>query len=260
MERREYTEGMRRAPIIALVLAAALTAAAMAQDRSAADKLFAERAAPKKLAAAADAYAAAKDEVMVARCCFLRIEIHDDLAEDKKAREKWIERGLAAGAAALGVNEPEEDPDKVDKKGVEALYWYAALYGRKTEMASIFSQAGMAKRFRKLCERAVALDGKVAHGGPHRMLGTFCAEAPGLLGGDDDKAKEQLDLAVKVGPDYFENRLLRAENVHLERDDKAAFEADLKAVIDAKDDVIPDLVPEQKRAKAAAKKLLDENR
>src|SRR5688500_2976980 len=85
-----------------------LAAAAFAADRSKADALFAKRADPKSLEAALEAYEQAGEHVMAARCAFLRIDLHEDLADDEDAREKWIERGLKSAVKALGGDEPEK--------------------------------------------------------------------------------------------------------------------------------------------------------
>lgn len=239
------------------ILTCVLAGAAVADTpKSKADQLFSKRDDAKSLEQAIDAYEAAGNHLMVARGAFQRIDLHDDLKDDDDARERWVDRGLKAGHAALGGGTPPEEREKFDKKDAEALFWYTALYGRKVELANIFRRPGMAGKFFELMKRLAALDGGVFYGGPHRILGNFYADAPGFMGGDKDKAKEEIEKAVKVAPDFLENRVARAEYVHLKRNDKAAFEKDLRAVLDAPDDVIPDVIPEQKRAKAAARELL----
>jgi hypothetical protein len=238
---------------------AGLVAPALAGDTAAADALFQKREDPTTLEAAIAAYEAAGTFTQAARACMQRLELHDDLEKDADARQRWIDRGLKAAAAALGVKDVHDALPRIAKQHVEALYWHNALYGRSIQLASIFSQAGMAKRFRLTCERLVALDGAIVHGGPFRMIGNFHAEAPGLMGGDNDKAIQELDRAVALAPDYYENRVIRARWLHAEiRKDRAAFRADLDYVLKGKDDVLPDVVPEQRRAKAAARKLLAE--
>ncbi len=229
--------------------------AAEGGDTSRADALFAKRDDPRMLEAAVDAYEAAGAPLMVARGCLERLELFDDVT-DEDARLRWIERGLKAGEKALGTDDVPGSLDRLKKPQAEALYWYAALYGRKIELSSVFSQSRMAKKFREMAERAAELDGTVFYGGPHRMLGSFYADAPWLMGGDWKKAILELDRAVEIAPNFFENRVTRAELADVHKKDRDAFRKDLQDVIAARDDVLPAVIPEQRRAKAAAKKLL----
>lgn len=250
---------MRAPPLailVSLLAGAAIAAADEPSLRVRADVLFAARDDAKKLEEAIDLYEGAGAHVMVARGCLLRIELHDDLDRDGDARERWIDRGMRAGERALGTPDPASGLEAIAKKDAEALYWYAALHGRKIEVSSIFRQAGMARRFRRMAERAAALDATVDHGGPHRMLGSFRARAPGLMGGDMEEAARRLDAAVALAPDRFEARVLRAELVHARRGDRKAFRADLERVLATAPEVLPDRLPEQRRAQADARRLL----
>lgn len=73
--------------------------------------------------------------------------------------------------------------------------WLGRAVGRKAEEANPFTAFGLARRVRAEFERAVALD---AGNLPARSdLSEFYLEAPGFLGGDKTKAKQQADYVAK---------------------------------------------------------------
>jgi hypothetical protein len=224
-------------------------------DRNKADALFAKREDPKSLEQAISEYEAIGDLTQAMRCCYLRIDLHDVKPDDQV---EWIDRGLKLGKRIFGTDDVVEKLDSIQKDKADALYWYAQLYALKIQHAWKVKQAFMAGNFRKMGERAVALDEAYNYGGPRRMLGNFLADAPGFMGGDEKRAVENLERAVELGPDYFENRMLRAELVHGKlRKDRAAFRKDLDAVINGKPEAVPDRIPEQKRQQHWARKLLE---
>lgn len=228
-------------------------------DLARAEALFAGREDPKKLESAAELFETAKEWTRAARACYQRITIHDDLDSDDDARERWIDRGLASGLRALGAKDADEVLEampRYEKPRAAALYWYAALYGRKIELVNVFRQAGMASTFRRLAARAAELDGACHHGGPRRMLGDFLCSAPGLFGGDEAKGAQELEAAIAAEPRYLEGYVLRAKRVRVAAKDRAGFRADLERVLAAPDDALPDVVPEQRVAKKRARALL----
>jgi len=102
--------------------------------------------------------------------------------------EQW-DRGIAACERARNL-----DPQK-------SLYylWLGRIYGEKADRAGFLSAAGLAKKVRGSFERAVEL-------GPRSWearadLAEFYLEAPSIVGGGKDKAREQADalLALKPG-------------------------------------------------------------
>lgn len=72
--------------------------------------------------------------------------------------------------------------------------WLGRAMGRKAEEANPFTAFGLARKVRAEFERAVALD---ANNLPARSdLSEFYLEAPGFLGGDKNKAKQQADYVA----------------------------------------------------------------
>ena len=74
--------------------------------------------------------------------------------------------------------------------------WLGRAMGRKAEDANPFTAFGLARKVKTEFERAVALD---ADNLPARSdLSEFYLEAPGFLGGDKNKAKQQADYIAQA--------------------------------------------------------------
>jgi cytochrome c-type biogenesis protein CcmH/NrfG len=74
--------------------------------------------------------------------------------------------------------------------------WLGRSYGEKADASSFFTAAGLAKKVRTEFERAVALDPKNAIG--RTDLAEFYLEAPGIVGGGQDKARAQAEALSKL--------------------------------------------------------------
>jgi tetratricopeptide (TPR) repeat protein len=80
-------------------------------------------------------------------------------------------------------------------------------YGRKAEQANWFSAFSLAKKSRREFEEAVRLN--PANFLAQSDLIEFYARAPGIVGGGDDKALQQIDALAKIDP--LEARLARVD-------------------------------------------------
>lgn len=165
---------------------------------------------------------------------------------------------LEGGKAAAEAADLDDALDKIGKNAAAILYWTALSYGQTIpRRLSVFKQPGAAKRLRRLFERCLALEETYFHGGPHRVLSDWHAKAPGILGGDSGEAREHAEAAVRLGPRFAENYVVRAENVWLPAGDRAKYEADLETALALADDAAgEDGIPEQREAKKKAKRLL----
>lgn len=76
--------------------------------------------------------------------------------------------------------------------------WLGRIYGEKADRAGFFSAAGLAKKVRSSFERAVALDPKSWEA--RTDLAEFYLEAPGIVGGGKDKAREQARQLFALNP------------------------------------------------------------
>ena len=76
--------------------------------------------------------------------------------------------------------------------------WLGRAYGEKADRAGVFTAAGLVKKVRSSFERAVQLD---PQGWEARSdLAEFYLEAPSIVGGGKDKARQQADALMSLNP------------------------------------------------------------
>lgn len=85
---------------------------------------------------------------------------------------------------------------ELDAKNADYRYLLAGIYGQKAEQANVFSQMGLARRFKKEAEAAIQLDPK--HIEARMGLLEFHMQAPGIVGGDKAKARQLADEIMKI--------------------------------------------------------------
>jgi len=102
--------------------------------------------------------------------------------------EQW-DRGIAACERARNL----------DPKNSLYYLWLGRIYGEKADRAGFsLSAAGLAKKVRMSFERAVELDPKSWQA--RSDLAEFYTEAPGIVGGGKDKAREQAEALLLLNP------------------------------------------------------------
>ena len=106
--------------------------------------------------------------------------------------------------------------------------WLGRSYGEKADASNFLSAAGLAKKVRTQFERAVQLDPDNV--GARTDLAEFYLEAPGIVGGGQDKARAQADMVSKLNPakaHWIQGRLAEKNK------DLTAAEKEYRAAIDA---------------------------
>jgi tetratricopeptide (TPR) repeat protein len=106
--------------------------------------------------------------------------------------------------------------------------WLGRAYGRRAESASLFTAPGYATKARQYMERAVELD-------PRNLealsdLFDYYLEAPGLLGGGEEKAQRTAAQIAKLSA--AEGYLAKAKLAE-KRNEHSAAEAHLRAAVEA---------------------------
>lgn len=95
-----------------------------------------------------------------------------------------------------GALAPAEKAVALDPKNVEYRWQLAQVVGEQAGNASIFRQLGLAKRFKREAEAALALD--PTHTGAMIGLMEFYDRAPGIAGGDKAKAAAMIERIAAV--------------------------------------------------------------
>jgi tetratricopeptide (TPR) repeat protein len=86
----------------------------------------------------------------------------------------------------------------LDQQNSLHYLWLGRIYGEKADRAGFFSAAGLAKKVRTSFERAVELAPNDWEA--RTVLGEFYVEAPGIVGGGKDKAREQANALMPIKP------------------------------------------------------------
>jgi tetratricopeptide (TPR) repeat protein len=102
---------------------------------------------------------------------------------------------LAEGKSSDAVDWLERAIKANDKNALHHLYLGDAL-GREAQRASKFRQPLLARRIKSELERALALDPTLIDA--REGLMQFYLEAPGIMGGSQEKAKEQADAILEL--------------------------------------------------------------
>src|SRR5215469_8582751 len=116
----------------------------------------------------------------------------------------------------------------LDPNNSEFHLWLGRTYGEKADIVSFFSAAGLAKKVRNEFEKAVALDPK--NWAARTDFAEFYLEAPGIVGGGQDKARTQAAALDSLNPAKAHSVRARLaeknkDNALAEKEYRAAIEA-----------------------------------
>jgi len=115
---------------------------------------------------------------------------------DSSERDKAFHDGIAAGKQAVQLQN--------DKP--EGHFWLGANYGGNARN-SILAGLSDIDEIKREMETVIKLDEGYQSGSAYLALGQMYLEAPGVLGGDTQKAIQNLEKGLRFGPD---NSLLKA--------------------------------------------------
>ena len=118
-------------------------------------------------------------------------------ANPNDAEAQWLlSRVRMAYRDVDGALAPAEKAAALDPKNAEYRWQVAQVVGEQAGSASIFKQLGLAKRFKREAEAVLAIDPKSTSA----MIGLseFYDRAPGIAGGDKQKAAAMVDQAAAI--------------------------------------------------------------
>ena len=186
-----------------------------------------------------------------ARLMYRRCYAHAQLALQQSGVD--IDPETAAHTAVT------EAVSKAGKKAVPALFWSASCLGKwidlsRDDMSLVASLSNAAI----LMQRVIDLDDEFYYGSAHLFFGVYYGGRPPMLGGDFSRAEAEFERAAAIN----DNRLLivnllQAEFLDHQRLDQQAFHRRLTAIIDAPDDLYPELALINGIAKKRAVVLLE---
>ncbi len=164
--------------------------------------------------------------------------------EERRRAGQNADEAIAGPGLALG------------RDAVPFLYWYAQNLLRWAHVRGRFTLMNTYKSAHRVMSVVERLDPDYYYGGPDRYFGSFLAGAPGIAGGDMDEARARFDASLRRAPAFFETRILLAELLAVKTHDKALYVSSLRYVLDTPVDVLPEIVPEQAKAKKKAEGLI----
>ncbi len=162
---------------------------------------------------------------------------------DERERDEAFREGTEAGKSAVRL-QPER---------AEGHFWLGANYGGTAEHSTLASLSSV-EDIRTEMEAVLKLNEGFQHGSAYMVLGQLYLQAPRILGGDHQKAIENLEKGLRFGKNNGLLRLRLAEAYHaVSRDGDARKQIDSILSLTPE----PDYVPEQKDAVTQARKLLE---
>ena len=89
----------------------------------------------------------------------------------------------------------DRNPDSV-----EGHFWLGATAGCYGKAKGVFKSLSLVKPIRHEMAEVIRLNDRFMNGAPYRILGVVDYKVPGLMGGSNARAKEELDKAFAMGP------------------------------------------------------------
>ena len=178
-------------------------------------------------------------------------------------------RGLDHGLKALqfsGAGELRDLPfsdfedrvNKLDKADVPAMFWTASNWAKWIDMHRDNPEAiAQLARATALMQRVLDLQDTFYYGGAHMYFGVYYGSRAPMLGGNFDKSKQHFDRAREITdsklliPD-----LLQAQYLARQMQDSKDFRDRLTGIVNAPDDLMPELGLQNQIAKRKAALLL----
>ena len=163
---------------------------------------------------------------------------------DEKLRAEAFREGIAAGEAAVRI-----EPNKP-----EGHFWLGANLGGRARLQGPLYALASIPDIRKEMEAVVRLDEGFQGGSAYLALGQIDLELPEMMGGDRERAVENLEKGLRYGENNALLRLRLAE-AYLGVKRQGDARKQLDAIFKLKPS--PDYLPEYKQALASARALLE---
>ena len=175
------------------------------------------------------------------------------------ARVALQQSGVTLDPETSTPAELEAAVGKAGKKAVPAMFWTASCLANWVNL-NRDSPAGIAEltSAATLMQRVIALDDTFYHGGPHLFFGVYYGGRSPLFGGNFQLSEEHFRRAAEINDDkLLVVDLLQAEYLDRQRLDRDAFHTHLTRVIEAPDNLAPDMALMNAVAKQQAAQLLE---
>jgi Tfp pilus assembly protein PilF len=164
--------------------------------------------------------------------------------DDPKERDDAFRTGIDAGKTAVQLQGEKSD----------GHFWLGANYGGAAQHSTIQGLATV-DDIRNEMETVLRLDEGYQNGSPYMVLGLLYLNAPGIVGGDPQKAVELMEKGLRFGePNAFLHLHLAEAYAKVGRSEDARKQ--VNTILSMKPD--PNYLPEYKEAANDAQKILDQ--
>ncbi|MBU1192662.1 MAG: TRAP transporter TatT component family protein [Gammaproteobacteria bacterium] len=174
------------------------------------------------------------------------------------ARAALNSQGFKADIEVATLEELDAALAKSSKRIVPALFWSASCMAKRTDLDRT-SPSGIAQlaRAARLMQRVLALDENYYYGGPHMFFGVYYGGRAPMFGGDYALSEQHFAQAREATT----GKLLLVDVLHAEylarqQMDRIAFHNRLTTVVEAADDLLPEMALANQVAKQRARYLL----
>ena len=145
-----------------------------------------------------------------------------------------------------------------NKDDVPCLYWTASSLGKWAKGYGIAKALKHKDTIVAYITRVSELQPDYFYGASDRYWGAYYSVLPSFAGQDLDLSKTHFDKSIEIAPGYLGTRVLMAENWAVKSQAKPVFLRNLKLVLEADPDAIPEIAPENRAEQAKAKALLEQ--
>jgi hypothetical protein len=149
--------------------------------------------------------------------------------------------------------------DRAGNRSVPALFWSASCLGKWIDLSrdSVTGIAGLSSA-EILMRRVTELDDEFYFGGAHMFFGVYYGGRAPMFGGDFTLSEQHFQRAAEIN----NNKLLlvdvlQAEYLDRQKLDQQAFHTRLEKVVNAPDDLYPEMALVNGISKQKAKRLLE---
>lgn len=188
---------------------------------------------------------------------------------DPERASQFYRRGLEHGLKALALlgakdldsrpaGEVESAVAGLGEEAVPALFWSASNWAKWIDLHRDSTGAlAQLPRATALMQRVLELDENYYHGGAHMFFGVYYGSRAPMLGGNFALAEQHFDKARAINHGkLLIVDLLQAQYLDRQKQDRAAFHRRLQGIVDAPDDLLPEMALQNAIAKRKAALLL----
>ncbi|MCK5481098.1 MAG: hypothetical protein KAJ06_08125 [Gammaproteobacteria bacterium] len=175
------------------------------------------------------------------------------------ARKALRQSGVKTDPESSSSEELQAAVDHAGKSAVPALFWTASCLGKwidlnrdkPTGIAGLSSAAIM-------MQRVIELENEFYFGGAHMFFGVYYGGRAPMFGGDFALSEKSFARATEINNDkLLLVDVLQAEYLDRQKLDQQSFHARLEKVMNAPDDLYPDMALINAISKQRAKRLLE---